>query len=169
MRKTALESLAGALLLVCPLLSVHADDTPAPESASAIRVLLAAELEKRGIVLVDPPFEIEGEYERLVDGLAKAHRRFGTGVYCVWYPIKKGAPIKEFHEALQALDIPKMLCAELHVKSDREQTGLSGTGLVIVNPPYAFTQALPPLLEALRAALAPEGHRGEIAADWLGD
>ena len=45
MRKTALESLAGALLLVCPLLSVHADDTPAPESASAIRVLLAAELE----------------------------------------------------------------------------------------------------------------------------
>ena len=46
---------------------------------------------------------------------------------------------------------------------------VNGAGLFIVNPPYAFTQALPPLLEALRAALAPEGHRGEIAADWLGD
>ncbi|HLP66492.1 MAG TPA: 23S rRNA (adenine(2030)-N(6))-methyltransferase RlmJ, partial [Rhizobium sp.] len=61
--------------------------------------------EKRGIVLVDPPFEAEGEYERLVDGLAKAYRRFATGTYCLWYPIKKGAPIAEFHEALKALEI----------------------------------------------------------------
>jgi hypothetical protein len=72
--------------------------------------------EKRGIVLVDPPFEEDGEYERLVDGLAKAYRRFPGGTYCLWYPIKKSAPLKEFHEALQALDIPKMLCAELTVK-----------------------------------------------------
>jgi hypothetical protein len=51
-----------------------------------------------------------------------------------------------------------------------DQPGIyNGAGLFIVNPPYAFTQALPPLLEALRAALAPEGHKGEIAADWLGD
>ena len=52
---------------------------------------------------------------------------------------------------------------------DGDQPGsYNGAGLFIVNPPYAFTQALMPLLDALRAALAPEGHRGEIAADWLG-
>ena len=67
--------------------------------------------EKRGIVLVDPPFEEEGEYDRLIDGLARAWRRFPGGVYCLWYPIKKGAPIADFHEGLKALDIPKMLCA----------------------------------------------------------
>ncbi len=58
--------------------------------------------EKRGIVLVDPPFEEDGEYERLVEGLVKAYRRFPGGTFCLWYPLKKGAPIKEFHESLQA-------------------------------------------------------------------
>lgn len=112
--------------------------------------------EKRGLVLVDPPFEIENEYERLADGLAKAHRRFSTGVYCLWYPIKKGAPIAEFHEALKALDIPKMLCAELSVKSDRDTTGLSGSGLVIVNPPYTLKDELHLLLPELKTILAQD-------------
>lgn len=112
--------------------------------------------EKRGLVLVDPPFELENEYERLVDGLAKAYRRFSTGVYCLWYPIKKGAPIAEFHEALKALDIPKTLCAELSVKSDRDTTGLSGSGLVIVNPPYTLKDELHLLLPELKTILAQD-------------
>lgn len=112
--------------------------------------------EKRGIVLVDPPFEAEGEYERLVDGLAKAYRRFATGTYCLWYPIKKGAPIAEFHEALKALEIPKMLCAELSVRSDRETTGLSGSGLVIVNPPFTLKDELHLLLPELKRVLAQD-------------
>lgn len=109
--------------------------------------------EKRGIVLVDPPFEIEGEYERLVDGLAKAYRRFPGGVYCLWYPLKKGAPIKDFHAALKDLGIPKMLCAELSVKSDRETTGLSGSGLIVVNPPYTLKDELGRLLPFLKERL----------------
>ncbi|MDI6838151.1 MAG: 23S rRNA (adenine(2030)-N(6))-methyltransferase RlmJ [Rhizobiaceae bacterium] len=112
--------------------------------------------EKRGIVLVDPPFEAEGEYERLVDGLAKAYRRFATGTYCLWYPIKKGAPIAEFHEALKALEIPKMLCAELSVRSDRETTGLSGSGLIIVNPPFTLKDELHLLLPELKRVLAQD-------------
>jgi len=112
--------------------------------------------EKRGIVLVDPPFEAEGEYERLVDGLAKACRRFATGTYCLWYPIKKGAPIAEFHEALKALEIPKMLCAELSVRSDRETTGLSGSGLIIVNPPFTLKDELHLLLPELKRVLAQD-------------
>ncbi len=112
--------------------------------------------EKRGIVLVDPPFEAEGEYERLVDGLAKAYRRFATGTYCLWYPIKKGAPISEFHEALKALEIPKMLCAELSVRSDRETTGLSGSGLIIVNPPFTLKDELHLLLPELKRVLAQD-------------
>lgn len=112
--------------------------------------------EKRGIVLVDPPFEQEGEYERLAEGLAKAWRRFSTGTYCLWYPIKKGAPIAEFHEALKALAIPKMLCAELLVRSDRETTGLTGSGLVVVNPPYTLKDELHALLPELKALLAQD-------------
>ncbi|MCJ7994766.1 23S rRNA (adenine(2030)-N(6))-methyltransferase RlmJ [Rhizobium cremeum] len=112
--------------------------------------------EKRGIVLVDPPFEIEGEYERLVDGLSRAWRRFSTGVYCLWYPIKKGAPIAAFHQALKDLEIPKMLCAELSVRSDRETTGLSGSGLIIVNPPYTLKDELHAALPELKRVLAKD-------------
>lgn len=112
--------------------------------------------EKRGIVLVDPPFELDGEYERLADGLAKAYRRFSSGVYCLWYPTKKGAPIAAFHEALKALEIPKMLCAELSVKSDRDQTGLSGTGLIIVNPPFTLKDELHAILPELKQVMAQD-------------
>ncbi|WP_026619227.1 23S rRNA (adenine2030-N6)-methyltransferase [Ensifer sp. WSM1721] len=112
--------------------------------------------EKRGLVLVDPPFEVEGEYERLVDGLARAHRRFAGGIYCLWYPLKKGAPIKNFHEALRALEIPKMLCAELSVRSDRDVTGLAGSGLIIVNPPYTLKRELDILLPFLKERLAQD-------------
>jgi 23S rRNA (adenine2030-N6)-methyltransferase len=122
--------------------------------------------EKRGIVLVDPPFEEDGEYERLVDGLIKGYRRFPGGTYCLWYPLKKDAPIKKFHEALQAAEIPKMLCAELIVRSDRDTTGLTGSGLVIVNPPFTLKNELHALLPALKDMLAQDrfaSHR----AFWL--
>ncbi|WEX78519.1 23S rRNA (adenine(2030)-N(6))-methyltransferase RlmJ [Sinorhizobium numidicum] len=112
--------------------------------------------EKRGLVLVDPPFEVEGEYERLVDGLAKAYRRFSSGIFCLWYPLKKGAPIKDFHEALKALEITKMLCAELSVRSDRHITGLAGSGLIVVNPPYTLKGELDTLLPFLKTRLAQD-------------
>ncbi len=122
--------------------------------------------EKRGIVLVDPPFEEAGEYERLVDGLAKAYRRFATGTYCLWYPIKKGAPVAEFHEALKALEIPKMLCAELSVRSDRETTGLSGSGLIIVNPPFTLKDELHLVLPELKRVLAQDRYASQRCF-WL--
>ncbi|WP_104665790.1 23S rRNA (adenine(2030)-N(6))-methyltransferase RlmJ [Ensifer adhaerens] len=112
--------------------------------------------EKRGLILVDPPFEKEGEYDRLADGLARGYRRFASGVYCLWYPLKQGAPIKAFHEALKALDIPKMLCAELSVRSDRETTGLSGSGLIIVNPPFTLKSELDLLLPFLKTRLGQD-------------
>ncbi|MBB4228321.1 23S rRNA (adenine(2030)-N(6))-methyltransferase RlmJ [Rhizobium mongolense] len=122
--------------------------------------------EKRGIVLVDPPFEEDGEYERLVDGLARAYRRFPGGTYCLWYPLKKGAPIKELHEALQVTQIPKMLCAELSVRSDRGVTGLTGSGLIIVNPPFTLKDELHALLPALKDHLAQDRFASQRAF-WL--
>jgi 23S rRNA (adenine2030-N6)-methyltransferase len=122
--------------------------------------------EKRGLVLVDPPFEVAGEFERLADGLAKAWRRFSGGTFCLWYPLKQGAPIAAFHAALQALEIPKMLCAELSVRSDRDTTGLSGSGLIIINPPYTLKDELDVLLPFLKDRLKQNRH-ASARAFWL--
>ena len=121
----------------------------------------------RGLVVVDPPFEQTDERARITATLAAATRKWAHGVTVIWYPLKD----REIHERwkgqLVRLGIPKMLTIE-HWLYDADQPGIyNGAGLFIVNPPYAFTQGLPPLTEALRAALAPEGHRGELRAEWL--
>jgi len=123
----------------------------------------------RGVVVVDPPYEQLDERERITATLAAANRKWAHGVTVIWYPLKDRATHWRWKEQLRKLGIPKLLWVE-HWLYDGNQPGIyNGAGLYIVNPPYAFTQALPPLLEALRATLAPEGHRGEITTDWLGD
>jgi 23S rRNA (adenine2030-N6)-methyltransferase len=121
----------------------------------------------RGVVVVDPPYEQADERARITATLAAAHRKWAHGVTVIWYPLKERPAHALWKDKLRKAGIPKLLTVE-HWLYDADQPGIyNGAGLFIVNPPYAFTQELPPLLEALRAALAPEGHRGTITADWL--
>ena len=122
--------------------------------------------ERRGLVLVDPPFEVRGEYERLADGLVEAHKRFATGLYCLWYPKKAGAPIRAFHERLGRSGVDRILCAELDVKGESDAAGLSGSGLVIVNPPFVLEDELATLLPALTRLLAQDEGAGH-SLFWL--
>lgn len=121
----------------------------------------------RGLVVVDPPYEQTDERARITATLAAAQRKWAHGVTAIWYPLKDRAAHQRWKDQLRKLRLPKFLVVE-HWLYDSEQSGsYNGAGLFIVNPPYAFTQGLPPLLEALRAALAPEGHRGALSAVWL--
>lgn len=123
----------------------------------------------RGVVVVDPPYEQPDERTRITTTLAAAYRKWAHGVTVIWFPLKDRATHWRWKEQLRKLGIPNFLQVE-HWLYDCDQAGsYNGAGLFIVNPPYSFTQALPPLLEALRAALAPEGHSGEITTDWLGN
>lgn len=121
----------------------------------------------RGVVVVDPPYEATDERARITATLAAAHRKWAHGVTVIWYPLKERPAHALWKDKLRRLGIPKFLNVE-HWLYDADQPGIyNGAGLFIVNPPYAFTQELPPLLEALRASLAPEGHRGTLKAEWL--
>ena len=73
--------------------------------------------EKRGLVLVDPPFEQEGEFDRLVDGLVRAHRRWPGGIYALWYPIKDRAAVARFRAGLKESGIPKILDVTFEIRS----------------------------------------------------
>jgi 23S rRNA (adenine2030-N6)-methyltransferase len=110
--------------------------------------------ERRGVVLVDPPFEEPGELARMTSGLGAACRRFATGTYLLWYPIKKPAETQAFHDALTGLGLPKMLMCELFIRPTRNGEVLCGTGLVILNPPYTLASQLRTLLPYLEATLA---------------
>ncbi|MCY0146438.1 23S rRNA (adenine(2030)-N(6))-methyltransferase RlmJ [Hoeflea sp. G2-23] len=110
--------------------------------------------EKRGLVLVDPPFEEEGEFDRLVDGLARATRRFAGGTYMLWHPIKADSPLKAFDAKLTNLGRPSTLTVRLWIRNNTTAPGLNGSGLVIVNPPYTLEASLRAVLPELAGLLA---------------
>jgi len=118
--------------------------------------------EKRGLVLVDPPFEAPGEFARLVEGLGKAHRKWATGIYLLWYPLKEPREVNGFVADLKATGIARMLRAELTVAPAVAGT-LYGSGLIVVNPPYTLEGELRTVLPALAEVLqqGKAGHRLE--------
>jgi 23S rRNA (adenine2030-N6)-methyltransferase len=110
--------------------------------------------ERRGLVLIDPPYENpQQEFEHAVIALQAAHQRWPTGIYAIWYPIKRRATIQTFHSRLKATGIRRILCAELSIYPDDSRVSLNGCGTVIVNPPYRLEFALNEALPGLHAAL----------------
>jgi 23S rRNA (adenine2030-N6)-methyltransferase len=112
--------------------------------------------ERRGCVLIDPPFEVTDEFERIVRGLGHALKRWATGTYLVWYPIKHRGPVKAFHDALAVSGIRRVLVAELLLRADTDPDQLNGSGLIVINPPWtmegSFARLLPALLADFGAA-----------------
>jgi 23S rRNA (adenine2030-N6)-methyltransferase len=102
--------------------------------------------QKRGLVLIDPPYEAPGEFGRVAAGLALAHRRFPTGVLAAWYPVKHRAPVRALFSGLALRDV---IAAELLLREPVDPTRLNGCGLLIVNPPYRFEQEAQTVLDAL--------------------
>lgn len=121
--------------------------------------------EKRGLVLIDPPFEQPDEFARMAEGLAAAHRRWPTGIYALWYPIKERAAVWRFQDAVEKTGIPKILLAELTWHPEDTHLRLNGAGLMIVNPPWTLDDTLRAMLPALHAALPTTG--GGASVSWL--
>lgn len=105
--------------------------------------------QKRGLVLIDPPYEDPAEFARLAAGLRAGWSRFRTGVFAAWYPIKHRAPVRAFHTALAESGLRDIVAAELWLREPLDPARLNGCGLVVVNPPFGFEQAAAALLQAL--------------------
>jgi 23S rRNA (adenine2030-N6)-methyltransferase len=131
---------------------------------TALKSLLPPK-ERRGVVLVDPAFEEEGELGRLVKGLQEAVRRFATGTFVLWYPIKDPKAIAAFRCEIAGLGLPKVLAVELMIRAADDTERLNGAGLIVVNPPYTLEAKLKALLPALVPILA----QGDGARSLLHD
>lgn len=121
--------------------------------------------ERRGLVLVDPPFEEDGDFARLAHGLAAAHRKWATGAYALWYPIKGREQADLLAKNLHRSGLGKILRAELTVRPLTDQSRLNGSGLILVNPPWTLETELAVLLPALAGVLG-DG-KGAYRIDWL--
>jgi 23S rRNA (adenine2030-N6)-methyltransferase len=110
--------------------------------------------ERRGLVLIDPPFEESGDFARLAHGLEAAHRKWANGTYLMWYPIKARDEPDALARRLRRSGIGKILRAEVNVAAKPDPSRLTGCGLIVVNPPWTLEQELQTLLPALAAVLA---------------
>ncbi len=109
--------------------------------------------ERRGLVLIDPPFEDAGELTRMVTALRNGVKRFATGSFMMWYPIKDPRPVAAFKRELCALRLEKLLAVELFIQAAEDVSRLNGNGLILLNPPYTLAEelerSLPFLVEIL--------------------
>ena len=120
--------------------------------------------EKRGLILIDPPFEARDEWTAIATALRDGLRRFPVGVYAIWYPLTERARVDEFFESLAGLPLPPTLAAEIVVAPDAPK--MKGCGLVILNPPWHFDREAAPTLGYLAEVLAQSPGSGS-SLRWL--
>ena len=123
--------------------------------------------ERRGLVLVDPPFEEDGDFRRLSHGLAAAHRKWATGIYALWYPIKGRPEPDALAKRLRRLGHRQNAARRTHRRARSPiPPGSTAAGLILVNPPWTLEKELSALLPALAGILGREG-KGGFRLDWL--
>ena len=139
-----------------PIVAVHQRD-----GYEAIGALLPPP-QRRGLVLIDPPYEQTDEFERVAAALVAGAQRFDNGVYAAWYPIKHRSPVTGFHHALRHSGLRDMIACELWLREPTDPTRLNGCGLLVRNPPFGFEAEAGPILAALRDTLGEDGAGADI-------
>lgn len=130
----------------------------------ALKALLPPK-ERRGLVLIDPPFEARDDFEKLAVSVDEARRRFATGTLLLWYPIKDPGTVDSFYAAARDAAGDKALRVDLLIRAPQDVTKLNGCGMMIVNPPYLLEEKLRVLLPFLADRLARgEGARWRVSA-----
>ncbi len=107
---------------------------------------------KRGLVLIDPPYEDKSEFEKLASQMAQWKKRWATGTYMIWYPIKYGAPVDLLIQTARTLEMPDIVDIRFQARPSYEQ-GLTGTGLLVLNAPYLFEERMKESLRILDGIL----------------
>lgn len=120
--------------------------------------------ERRGLVFVDPPFEDPADFKRLPEELSAAHRKWPTGIFVAWYPIKERAAPDALARRMRRLAIPEVLRCELALPAPRTPGGLVGSGLIVINPPFMLQEDLRKFMPALAKLLSSAA---AVRTDWL--
>jgi 23S rRNA (adenine2030-N6)-methyltransferase len=121
--------------------------------------------EKRGLVLIDPPFEAPDEFERVFGAVTGAYAKWPTGIYAIWYPIKADGLSDRFLEVMQKTGIAKQLSLELLIAPRQAPKGLPGCGMLIINPPFGLDEQATHVLPLMQKMMDQGG--GSTRCHWL--
>lgn len=122
--------------------------------------------EKRGLVLIDPPFEEPSEFDSLTKAIRVVQEHMPTACMAIWYPIKDRPALWSFHEKLADLGIPKILAAEFIYQPEIRHDRLNGSGYIFMNPPWVLEEQIKELFPLLHQALATDMQG--VSIKWIG-
>ena len=123
--------------------------------------------EKRGLVLIDPPYETGDDFKEILKNLKLILQSWPSGMYAIWYPIKANLNLEPFfRELLKSISNQSLLTIELCVYPKNSPQTLNGSGLAIINPPWQLDATLKESLNYLRAKLSTK-NQGEVTIKWL--
>ncbi|MBD1582052.1 23S rRNA (adenine(2030)-N(6))-methyltransferase RlmJ [Pseudoalteromonas sp. S16_S37] len=111
---------------------------------------------RRACVLMDPPYEIKTDYEQAVTMITKAHKRFSSGTYMIWYPVVSRQRIDAMEQSLKNSGIRNIQLFELATEQDTEQHGMTASGMIVINPPWTLKNTMDEVLPELVEILAQE-------------
>lgn len=121
--------------------------------------------ERRGMVLIDPPYELKHEYQDVVKAIKHSYQRWATGTYAIWYPVVYRETIDNMIEGLKDLNIRNILQIELGVEADTEERGMTASGMIVINPPWKLESQMQQILPWLQQAIAP--NYGHNKVEWI--
>ena len=114
-------------------------------------------VERRGVILIDPPYEQEHkDFTRLVELLVATMTKWPQGIYALWFPIKNIEAVELFYKKMKRTGSRKQLLCELNIYPNDVAVGLNGTGMLIINPPWKFDQDAREILNFIQPLLRPE-------------
>jgi 23S rRNA (adenine2030-N6)-methyltransferase len=144
---------SDAALLKAELKGVPHTKVMAIDAWFAIKSLLPPP-ERRGVILIDPPFEATDEFDKLAQSIGHALQRFANGVYIIWYPVKNQEAANNMVASVCTLGCRKVLDVRLAISEPFAGLGLTKTGVLILNPPFSLRAELEVVLPSLVACLA---------------
>ena len=137
----------------------------ARDGYGAVKALLPPK-ERRGVVLIDPPYEAQDdEFPRILESLRDGLERWPTGIFAVWYPIKRRRSVLPFLRKAAALPVKSSLVAEVMVRPDDSPLRLNGSGMLVLNPPWKLDLALAQALPELAKLMGEDGASSRL--EWL--
>ncbi len=113
--------------------------------------------EHRGLVLIDPSYEIKSDYNLVVETLIQMHKRFATGTYALWYPVVERNRNQQLEKAIKTSGLKNVQLFELGIKTDTHEHGMTASGMIVVNPPWTLVSEMQQTLPWLANTLGIDG------------
>lgn len=136
----------------------------AKEDGLAMLLKKLPPIQRRGLILIDPSYEVKADYNKVVEALQQAHRRFATGIFALWYPVIERATTEKLLQRIADTGIASQLRIEHCVAPDGAVRGMTGSGMLLINPPWRLDEQAANVLPWLNRVLTDD--QGHWQIDW---